>query len=189
MYAVLLLPNFELQCALRAEPELPSIPVVLIGECAGASVPKAMQVNAAAETIGVVAGMSLPQAQARCPVLIFRRRNEAQETVVKAIVLQAAERVSPYLEYTSPGCCTLDLQRHGELDHALWARDLVAEFVGLQLGVRIGVASAPDAALQAAYLAEPVLITADPLQAVAGLPVLVLNPSDHVLDVRSDWGI
>ena len=174
---------------MRAVPELASTPVVLIGECAGVNAPKVTQVNAAAERVGVAAGMSLPQAQARCHELVFRRRNEAQEAVVNAVLLQVAERVSPYLEYTAPGCCTLDLQRHGELDHALWAKDVVAELATLGLEVRVGGASTPDAALQAAHLAEPVLITADPLQAVAGLPVMALNPPDHVLDVLSDWGI
>ena len=107
MYAVLLLPNFELQCALRAEPGLASTPVALIGETIGTGAPRVTQVNAAAESISVVTDMSLPQAQARCQKLVFRHCNEAQEAVIKAILLQAAERVSPYLEYTAPGCCSI----------------------------------------------------------------------------------
>ena len=73
MYAVVLIPDFELQCALRAERELGTTPTALIGETMGTGcVPVVRQINTAAEAEGVVAGMSLPQAQARCPELVFR---------------------------------------------------------------------------------------------------------------------
>ena len=189
MYAAVLIPDFELQCASRAEAEPPSLPTVLLGEAAGSSVPIIQQANAGAQGAGVVAGMSVPQAQARCPELVFRRRNERQEAVATAALLQAAERASPYLENTRRGCCTLDLRRHGELDHATWARDLVAELQGLHLQAQVGIAPTPDASLQAARLARPVLITDDSLQSLAQLPVMVLGPSEPILNVLYDWGI
>ncbi len=189
MYAAVLIPDFELQCALRGEPEHPSLPVVLLSETVGSGVPIIQQATAAAGCAGVLAGMSVPQAQARCPELIFQRRNERQEAVATAALLQAAERASPYLESTSRGCCTLDLRRHGELDHAAWARDLVEELRLLHLQAQVGMAPTPDASLQAAQLARPVLVTDDSLQSLSQLPVMVLNPSEPILDVLYDWGI
>ena len=189
MYAVVLIPDFELQCTLRVEPELDAAAVALLEETIGAAAPVILQVNPAAHRAGVSIGMSVPQAQARCAAIVFRRRNERQETVTAAALLQAAERASPYLENTFPGCCTLDLRRHGELDHAAWAKDLVEEFQALRLQTQVGVAPTPDAALQTARLARPVLITEDPRQSLARLPVMVLGPSEPVLDVLFDWGI
>ncbi len=189
MYAAVLIPDFELQCAARAGAEPDSTPSVLLEETGGSGVPIIRQANAVAQCAGVAVGMSVPQAQARCPELIFRRRDERQEAVATAALLQAAERASPYLESTLRGCCTLDLRRHGELDHATWARDLVEELRMLRLQAQVGIASTPDASLQAARLARPVLITDDSLRSLAQLPVMVLGPSEPILEVLYDWGV
>ena len=190
MFAAVLIPDFELQAALRVEPETRSAAVALMSETAsGTGTPIIWQINAAAGNSGVVVGMSAPQAQARCPELLFRRQNRQQEAVVTAALIQAAERASPYLENTLPGCCTLDLRRHGELDHAAWADDLVVELQLLHLQAQVGIAATPDAALQAARLARPVLVADDGLQSLAQLPLLVLAPSEPILEVLYDWGI
>ena len=188
MYAAVLLPDFELQCALRGEFDSGLTPAALI-EAVGSSVPTVHQINLAAGTEGVMPGMSLPQAQARCASIRFFRRDESQEAVATTALHQAAERASPYLESTRPGCCTLDLRRHGELDHAAWATDLVAELRVLYLDAQIGIAPTPDAAFQAAQLARPVLMTHDALGTLARLPLPVLDPSKRLLDTLCDWGI
>lgn len=190
MYAVVLLPDFELQCALRAEPVPDAVAVALTGEGDGArQTAHVQQVSQAGRAVGVTIGMGLPQAQARCPGLIFRRRDLRQEVTVAAALVQAADRVTPYLEYTAPGCCTLDLSRSGEVDHQGWAKDLVGELRRLDLEAQVGVAPTPDAARQAAGLARPILITTDTLQAIANVPVMVLEPSEGLLDVLGDWGV
>ena len=189
MYAAVLIPDFEWQCAARTEPEPMASPSVLLEETGGSGVPTIRQANAAAQCAGVAIGMSVPQAQARCPELVFRRRNERQEAIATAALLQAAERASPYLENTARGCCTLDLRRHGELDHARWARELVEELSLLHLRAQVGIAPTPDASFQAARLARPVLITDDPRRSLSRLPVMVLAPSERILDVLYDWGI
>ena len=189
MYAAVFIPDFELQCTLRVAPESRSTPAVLLDQAAGSGVPIIRQTNAAAECAGVMVGMSVPQAQARCPELAFLHRNERQEAVATAALLQAAERASPYLENTLRGCCTLDLRRHGELDHAAWAADLVDELRRLHLQAQVGIAPTPDAALQAARLARPVLVTDDALQSLSQLPIMVLGPTEPVLEVLFDWGI
>lgn len=189
MYAAVLIPDFELQCTLRASPELGAAPAALLDDAAAARVPCIRQSNATAGCAGVAIGMSVPEAQARCPELVFLRRHERQETVATAALLQASERAAPYLENTSPGCCTLDLRRHGELDHAAWAAEVVEELRLLHLQAQVGVASTPDAALQAARLACPVLVTDKLLQSVSQLPIMVLKPTESVLEILFDWGI
>ena len=54
---------------------------------------------------------------------------------------------------------------------------------------QVGLAPLPDAALQAAQIARPVLITADALQSVSPLPIMALDPSEPILGVLFDWGI
>ena len=189
MYAAVFIPHFELQCALRAEPALGSAPVALLEETSGAAVPVVRQLNAAAQGTGLSIGMSVPQAQGRCAELVFRRRHERQEAVATAALLQGAERVSPYLENTFPGCCTLDLRRHGECEQAAWAGDLVEELRGLHLQAQVGIAPTPEAALQAARLARPVLVQGGEMQGLSQLPVMVLDPSEAILEILSDWGI
>ncbi|MBE7157922.1 MAG: DNA polymerase Y family protein [Rhodospirillales bacterium] len=186
----MLLPDFELQCALRAEPASGTAAVALVGDSSGSRQGLVIQqFNPVARAAGVIAGMSLPQAQARCAQLLFLRRDPRQEVIVTSALIQAADRVSPYFEHTGPGCCTLDLSRTGEIDHQSWASDLVRELHHLDLTARVGVAPTPDAALQAARIATPILVTTDALQNVAELPVMVLEPSEHLLDVLGDWGI
>ena len=60
MYAAVLITDFELQCASRAEAEPSSLPTVLVGEAAGSSVPIIQQANAGAQGAGVVAGDTPP---------------------------------------------------------------------------------------------------------------------------------
>lgn len=189
MYAVVFIPDFELQCALRFESEIGPTPTALLADTVGAAAPVIWQANLAARDAGVSVGMSVPRAQARCAGIVFRRRDVPQEAVAATALLQAAERASPYLENTFPGCCTLDLRRHGELDHAAWAQALVEELREVRLQAQVGLAPLPDAALQAARIARPVLITTDALQSVSQLPVMALGPSEPVLDVLFDWGI
>lgn len=190
MYAAVFLPDFALQCALRSAPGGGPAPTALLEDApGGAGAPVILQVNAAARDAGINPGMSLPQAQARCADVVFCRRHERQEAVATTALLQAAERASPYLENTFAGCCTIDLRRHGQWDQAGWARGLVEELRGLHLQAQIGLAPKPDAALQAARIARPVLLTTDPLQSVSQLPIMALDPSKPVLDVLFDWGI
>ncbi len=103
MYAVVLLPNFSLQCALRQIPEIHSESVALIAEAARAGGPMVSEITDAAASCGVASGMSVPQAQARCLELVLLRASPAQEAIATTALLQAAERASPYLENTQPG--------------------------------------------------------------------------------------
>ena len=77
MFAVIHIPDFELQVALRLEPELRLRPVALMDD---APVKAAVsQLNAAARQAGVCRGQTFPQAQARCIGVVIKTRSRAQE--------------------------------------------------------------------------------------------------------------
>ena len=77
MFAVVLLPNFRLQAALRFREELRAQPVAIIEQ----NDPKAgiLEINGAAQTAGVTPGQTSTQALARCSALAIVPRSPAQE--------------------------------------------------------------------------------------------------------------
>ncbi len=88
MFAVVFIPNFLLQSALRLEPELRSRAVALIdSELAKATV---MQLTRTARARGVTGGLTASQAMARCEDLIIRNRSHAQEQSATEVLLQTA---------------------------------------------------------------------------------------------------
>jgi protein ImuB len=108
MFAVIHIPDFELQAALRLEPELRSRPVALMDD---APVKAAvLQLTEAARQEGVCRGQTSPQAMARCGELVIKTRSRAREETVTAMLLQCAYGFSPAIEATAPGVCTLDLK-------------------------------------------------------------------------------
>lgn len=111
MFAVIHLPDFALQAVLRPEPELRPQPVALVAE-AGNPGARALllEVNAAARAAGVVAGMTVPQAQARCRELLLKPRSALAEQGATEVLLQTAYAFSPHLEHTAPGVGTIDLR-------------------------------------------------------------------------------
>ena len=79
MFAALYLPDFELQAALRHEPELRQQPVALLeNEEAKATI---LQLSKSARDAGVSRGMTPSQGLARCVSLIIKPRALAQEKI------------------------------------------------------------------------------------------------------------
>jgi protein ImuB len=108
MFAVIYIPDFFLQAALRHEPELAKRAVALIDE----SLPKPVivQLTEVAKLSGVCTGMTSTQAMARCRQIVIKSRSVAQETAATDTLLQSSYLFSPYVEATAPGICTLDLK-------------------------------------------------------------------------------
>jgi protein ImuB len=105
MFATLYLPNFFLQAALRHEPQLLVRPVALIDD--EDAKPIISQLNAAAEAVGVTIGMTPSQGLARHLQLIVKTRRHGQEKLLGDLLLQFAFTLSPYVEATAPGVCTV----------------------------------------------------------------------------------
>jgi protein ImuB len=203
MFAVLYMADFQLQAALRLEPEMRSRPVALLEERPGP--PVVFQLTEAARRAGVEAGLTATQAMARCGGVALKTRARAQEETVTALLLQCAHCFSPNIEATAEGVCTLDwkgLAVEGEMEEwaARWAERVFEALERLQLEASIGVAETPFLAWQAARRAglglrtlssssRPFLWVQDAEKFVAALPLEALEPEAGVREILEVWGV
>jgi protein ImuB len=155
MYCVLQLPNFHLQAALRHDPGALTGPAVLLDEDPRVERSRERiritQITGAACRLGVEPGMTATQGQARCPDLRIVTRSAPAEQAAQEILLQWAGGISPRIESTGDGVCTIDLtgSRYDREPEALADRCFEA-FGRMNLVVQIGVAANPELALLAA---------------------------------------
>src|SRR3981081_2483926 len=113
MFATIYTPNFYLQAALHHRTESPSNPVALIETHERKAI--VVQLNEAAEQAGVRIGMTPSQALARCLQVAIKTRSRLQEAVMQEILLHYAFTLSPFVEATAPGICTVQFTDHREL--------------------------------------------------------------------------
>jgi protein ImuB len=193
MFAVLYLPRFWLQAALRHEPELWAKPVALVDPAR--STPVVCDGTEPALAAGVAKGLTPTQAMARCGHVLIRHRSRAHEATAAEIILQCAYAFSPHLEATAEGLCTLDLRGlaalagagHASLAH--WAGRLRGALADQNLRARIGVGPTPNVARHAARWTEGIEIVGAPKTFLAALPVEALEPSTDVSLILQKWGI
>ncbi|HKS38084.1 MAG TPA: DNA polymerase Y family protein, partial [Verrucomicrobiae bacterium] len=173
MFAVLHLPQFSLQAALRHEPELWAKAVALVDPAL--NTPRVCDATGAARAAGVNEGLTPTQALARCAQLQIRHRSAAQEGAATDAMLQCAYSFSPNIENTSPGTVTIDLHGLAELKEEMdlaqgsgsssseareagalpekmmvWAGRLRSALSSLNLQARIGIGPTPNIARHAA---------------------------------------
>ncbi len=194
MFAVVLVPNFRLQAALRFREELHAQPVAIVEE----NDPKAgiLEINDAAQAAHVTIGQTSTQALARCPALTIVPRSVAQEHAAQSALIEIAGTLSPEVEATADGFCTVNLRglspnsaaARGQDWAALGAR-IVENLAALRLRGQIGIAANPDLAFIAARHARPVLTVQTPQTFLADLALHELNPAPDLLALLSDWGI
>ncbi|CAN5614674.1 hypothetical protein BH18VER1_BH18VER1_15330 [soil metagenome] len=171
MFATIYLPNFYLQAALRHQPELARTPVALIdGEAAKAVI---MQMNQAAESAGVHGGMTPSQGLERCLQLVVKTRTRAQENAIEQIVLQHACSLSPFIEATAPGVCTVEFTSRNEI--APRVSRMVEHLAQSGIHAQAGIAQTPDSSMLVAHLARPVLQIGDAKTFLASLPIETLE--------------
>jgi len=187
MFAVLYIPNFHLQAALRLEPELRTRPVALIDD----RLPKAtiFQLTKSAAESGVTHGLTSTQAMARCRNIIIRSRSIAQEEAATETLLQCAYCFSPNIESTGAGICTIDLHGLTQTFDAFWADKIFAALGQLGFQAQLGLAETPSIALQAAKHSAPFLSVEDPDDFISELPIESLSPPIEILEVLQKWGI
>jgi len=158
MFAVLQLPSFHLQAALRHEPGALAGSVALLDEDSRVERSRERiritQITDAARRIGVELGMTATQGQARCPQLRLVHRSSAGEQVTQETLLQWATSISPRIESTGDGLCTIDLTgtRFDHEPEPLGDR-CGAAFARMNLIVHLGIAANPELALLAAKFA------------------------------------
>ena len=179
MFATLYLPNFYLQAAVRHHPKLRSQPVALIDP--SQKKVAIIELNDAAEQAGVTKGMTPSQALARCLRVVIRTRERSQEKLIGEILLQHAFMLSPFVEATAPGICTVQLWHRHPADDLLARSQLIAKVSRVlaklekcEIRAHVGIASLPDTSLLAAHLARPVLQIDQPKEFLAPLPIETL---------------
>ena len=160
MFATILLPNFYLQAIARHQPKLREQPLAVLDDTAIKAV--ILQLNEAAEKEGVRAGMAPSQALARCLHLVIKARARDCEQQISEILLHHAFMLSPFVEATAPGVCTVQFMQRNNPSSLLPDRlteklrcviDLLAR---CDLIARAGIAENPDASFLAAHRVEPV---------------------------------
>jgi protein ImuB len=171
MFAALYLPDFELQAALRHEPQLREKPVALLeNEEAKSTI---LQLTKSAEDAGVSRGMTPSQGLARCLSLIIKSRARAQEKIAGEILLHHASTLAPEIEATAPGICTVHFSSTKNCRENV--ERVVRQLAQLQLTAQAGLAATPDLAFLAACLTRPVLEIDDPKKFLGPLLVETLR--------------
>jgi hypothetical protein len=188
MFATIYLPNFYLQAAMRHQPELWAKPTALIEE--QEKKPVIIQLNRAAEDAGVRKGMTPSQALARYLQIVIKVRARSQEKSIQEILLHHAFTLSPFVEATGPGICTIQFsetcRRHpadgpsrtgiscaGSACQAKLSR-LIDQLRKCEINAQAGIAPLPDTSFLAAHLARPVLQIDDAEKFLGPLPIETL---------------
>jgi nucleotidyltransferase/DNA polymerase involved in DNA repair len=183
MFATIFVPNFHLQAALRHKtPDRPAAgfysvsklfetgplnsahneslgltekaePVALIDE--RENKPVIIQMNGAAQAAGILHGMTPSQALARCLSLVIKPRSHAQEKTIQEIVLHYAFSLSPFVEVTAPGVCTIQFRQTRELFTKV--SRAINQLTACEIFAQAALAPSPDTSFLAAHLARPVL--------------------------------
>ena len=194
MFATIVIPDFSLQALLRHEPDLRDFPVALVNDDSPKS--PVAQVTAAAHRFGVAPGLTSTQAKARCDKIIFRIRSPQQEASAQEVLLESAYGSAAFIESTAPGICTMDLRglpllKSDDLPATIdsWGAQLLNRLAEFNLAARVGIASTPALALQAANTDRPVNFVRDPQQFWSTLNIAALCSTAELADILHRWGI
>jgi nucleotidyltransferase/DNA polymerase involved in DNA repair len=183
MFATIHLPDFYLQAALRHQPDLWAKPAALIEE--QEKKPVIIQLNEPAESAGICKGMTPSQALARFLHVAIKVRAREQENLIQEILLQHAFTLSPFVEATSPGICTIQFTDNNRLHRNLTDYSLseslapklsrvIEQLAKCEINARAGIAPTPDTSFLAAHLAGPVLQIDDTKEFLSPLPIETL---------------
>jgi hypothetical protein len=170
MFATIYVPNFYLQAALRHQASSPATAVGLIDE--KNNKPVIIQLNPLAAAAGVRPGMTPSQGLARCLSLVIKTRSPAQEKSTREIVLHSAFTLSPYVEDTGPGVCTVQFTDHRSLLEKV--SRAIAQLGKCKITAQGGIGRTPDTSFLAAHLARPVLAIEESKKFLTPLPIETL---------------
>ena len=171
MFATIYLPNFYLQAVMRHQPELCEKLVALIEEQERKSV--IIQLNEAAEKSGIRKGMTPSQALARSLRVVIKVRAPAQEKSMQAILLHHAFTLSPFVEDTAPGVCTIRFADSRNLSAKM--RRVVEQLAECEIHAQAAVAPTPDTSFLAAHLVRSISQIENAREFLAPLPIETLG--------------
>lgn len=188
-YGVLYMPKFALQAVLRIE-SLPSESVVVIVAAASRKT-VVLEMTEPARRAGIMEGMLVSQAAARSPGVIVRCRSKDAERSAAKAILTCAYTLSPRVEETDKGICTIDLR--GASGESLLSRgeDLLRQIEELGFRGRIGFSETPRLAYFAAYYARPILVVAarDREEFLNQSALRTAGISEKMAMILQQWGI
>lgn len=190
MFIVLHLAGFPLQAVLRTESTGLSAdprPAALFAGRTKRSL--VVAVNPTARAAGVEAGMTAPQALARCAALLIRTAQPEAETEARAALRAVAFTVSPAVELTADGICTLGATGLAAAKRVEASRTALAQLALLGLHATAGIAPTPLLALYAARATDSVLAVTEAGAFLAPLPLAAIDPSPELAEVLQAWGL
>jgi nucleotidyltransferase/DNA polymerase involved in DNA repair len=170
MFATIYLPNFYLQAAMRHQPKLRAQPVALLEE--QEKKPVIIQLNEAAEEAGIRKGMTPSQALARYLQVTIKARARTQEKSIQEMLLHYAFTLSPFVEATKPGICTVQFTDNRNLSAKV--SRVIEQLAECEITAQAGIALTPDTSLLIAHLARPILEINDAKEFLAPLPIETL---------------
>jgi impB/mucB/samB family protein len=170
MFATIYLPNFYLQAATRHQPELSEQPAALIEE--QERKPLIIQLNDAAQNAGIRKGMTPSQALARSLRVVIKVRAPMQEKSIHEILLHHAFTLSPFVEDTAPGVCTVQFTDCRNLIEKVCR--VIKQLGKYEIRAQAAVAATPDASFLGAHLAKPMLQIENTKEFLAPLPIETL---------------
>jgi nucleotidyltransferase/DNA polymerase involved in DNA repair len=170
MFATIYLPNFYLQAAIRHQPKLRAQPLALLEE--QEKKPVIIQLNEPAEQAGIRKGMTPSQALARYLQVTIKARARTQEKSIQEMLLHYAFTLSPFVEATKPGICTIQFTDNRNLSAKV--SRVIEQLTECEIIAQAGIALTPDTSLLIAHLARPVLEINDAKEFLAPLPIETL---------------
>ena len=188
MFAVLHIADFALQALLRTEPGPAG------RGAAGLLDPdtkpaRLLACTPAARRRGVEPGQTSPQALARCEDLRLLVPRADAEAEAGAGLLAAAFAVSPFVERTAPGVCTLQVNGVAPERREPALREALDRLRALGLDATAGAGPTPLLALYAARHAEPLFLIGDERSFLAPLPLEAAEPPEELRAILAGWGL
>src|SRR5215831_4289868 len=170
MFATIYLPNFYLQAATRHQPELYDKAVALIEDYERK--PVIIQLNDAAEKAGIGKGMTPSQALARSLRVVIKVRALTQEKSMQEILLHHAFTLSPFVEDTAPGVCTVQFTDSRNLSEKV--DRVIEQLAECEIRAQAAIAPTSDSSFLAAHLARPILQIENAKEFLGPLPIETL---------------
>ncbi len=167
MFATIYLPNFYLQAVTRHQPELRAKPVALIEE--QERKPVIIQLNEPAEKAGIRKGMTPSQALARCLRVVIKTRAQMQEKSIQEMLIHYAFSLSPFVEATALGICTVQFTDNRNLSEKV--SRIIQQLAESEITAQAAIAPTPDTSFLAANLARPILEIENAKDFLASLPI------------------